>query len=368
MAIRYPTMGPGQSRINETRKCEGCGLTVMAKGDWNGWKGVDAGGSLGLKWYCDKLPCRQLRDEFVTRRSQEMVLAQQKEQGESEKDRELKQLRARVAELETTVAKSSSLPPPAPEVFETDSAPALVHLANSKNNVALCGSVALPRVKAEDMTWELNPCAACAEKWQAINAGTAKEPNGPETSDVVVPGAGNVMLVPSSDGKKNYRVTIAGGAWSCECDGFKHRRTCRHIAVGQARFKDAQNGTIDMTDADAEAAAAPAVPAVPSAAAALYGEQKPLPPPAAPAIDQLPRFSPAFIEHAAQRPDEHVGQVILIVPEAYPEMDFAKINPESMRKGVTALFKKSTLVVDQIEHACEEDGTVLGIVFTLKRP
>jgi hypothetical protein len=45
----------------------------------------------------------------------------------------------------------------------------------------------------------------------------------------VRPSVEKIYNVTSSDGMTNYEVRNRDGVWSCTCDGFHYRRTCRHI-------------------------------------------------------------------------------------------------------------------------------------------
>jgi len=44
---------------------------------------------------------------------------------------------------------------------------------------------------------------------------------------------------PSSEGEKTYRVALTkSGAWSCECDGFRHRGRCRHLETVRSWYEE----------------------------------------------------------------------------------------------------------------------------------
>lgn len=159
----------------------------------------------------------------------------------------------------------------------------------------------------------------------------------------------------TGDGTK-YRVVLgAGGMWTCECEAFKYRSTCKHIAVAQKLRGDAQ---VSAQEAQAVAPVVSPVPAS-AAASALYGER-----PQPPKLEELPKFTPALITKVQTDPGSYVGRVILVPPEAYPDMDMAAIDPEKLRSGIGALMG---LPVDRIERAHRNDGSLAGIVFTLKR-
>jgi len=344
IAPNYPVSGA--KKVVELRSCKGCNLTVMAKGDWHGWKGVDVGEGQ-MHWFCDKTPCRQLRDETVTRRSHELVIEQSQRQAQAAENAELAALRKRVAELEAqhrpAVAPSddASAEPSGPA-----SAPVETHIVNAAGG-SLCGHGG-PTVKAIEMTWDHNPCQRCVTKWQAIAAGTDRDAS--VTALAAPPGQDEVVTVPSSTGKGSYAVTHSSAGWSCQCEGYKHRGECKHIVTVAAAKKLA-----------AETAAVQA-PVTASAMSALYGE-RPRPKP----LSELPQFTPQLITAASDAPDKFIGQSILVPPEAYPQLDMTSLDPEKLRGGVSGLFRAAGLVVDRIDQA-RDGNRVVGIVFTLKRP
>jgi len=55
---------------------------------------------------------------------------------------------------------------------------------------------------------------------------------------------------PSSDGSRTYHITLdKGGHWTCECDGYKHRKKCKHIdAVAQWYREQLERGDDDEDD------------------------------------------------------------------------------------------------------------------------
>jgi hypothetical protein len=362
----YPALGP-QKKTEELRSCEGCHLTVMARGDWSGWKGVDDGTGK-LMWYCDKLPCRQLRDEYIARRSHELAADQLRQRAVVSQNTELEALRKRVGELESERVGVPRVNPSAPPVGlhslsdimataqprtghgQPADAEALVagdttHIFNKAGTGSLCGAAG-PTMQQAALTWEQVPCPNCVAKWQSIAEG--REHDNSQPAPKPDPSLVLSVTAKSSDGTKTYLVTRDElGAWHCECEGYVHRKACRHINEASARYRP-------LT-----------APAVGTAADALYGEQ-PKPPPA-PVIDSIPRFSPGLIASAAKSPDEYIGKTILVPPSAYPEMDLTILDPEQLRGGISALFAESGLVVDRIERA-RKAGQVVGLVFNLRRP
>lgn len=348
----YPAMVP-KKRIEELRSCKGCNLTVMAKGDWHGWKGIDVGGGQ-MHWFCDKTPCRQLRDETIARRSHELLLEQQQQQAKAAENTELIALRKRVADLEAATQRpgEGSLVAAAEDADPSSgpaSDPVSTHIISAAGG-SLCG-LAGPTVKAIELSWDHSPCQACVAKWQAIAIGASRDASA--TVVTLTPtGSEDVVTVPSSDGQSTYKVTHSGAGWSCECEGYRHRGGCKHI-----------DGVKAEKSAAAEVAAmTPSPVPVQAAAAALYGE-RPRPKPLA----ELPKFTPQLITAACDAPEEFVGKPILVPPGAYPELDMATLDPEKLRGGVTGLFRAAGLVVDRIEQA-RDGNRVAGIVFTLKHP
>lgn len=283
----YPTMG---RRVeHETRKCQGCGLTVMAKGDWQGWKGVDMGQGQ-MQWFCDKTPCRQLRDESIVRRQNEMAAEQQAQRAESAEIARLKaeneELRRKLAgDVPTTKAPDLVLDaqPAAPEPGRQTLAESGTETHILGPSGALCGAEGGPALEPGAFTWDREPCPTCLAAWnkrreQPPQAAPAAEPQQPP----------------------------------------------------------------------------------PSAASALYGER---PAPRAVA-DEPPKFSPELIDRLVSDPSAYKGELILVPPSAYPELDLAAIDPESLRSGIGALFG-GRFSVATIQRARRE-GQFAGIVFTLK--
>lgn len=398
---RYPSGAPQRKPPPETRSCKGCGLTVMAKGDWHGWKGVDMGNGQ-MDWFCDKLPCRQKRDETIARRSQEMVAEQAKHRATVAESQELERLRARVAELEAAAGQTTApdddhlsdagkaakaleqngLPDDFDDdqgdqvsVFEDVSAPAAaasapveVHLTGADGK-SLCGGTG-PSVPGSELTWDSNPCTKCATRWAKIQTGEEPEPPPAAAAPAAVDTSGHpplfsVRVPSSSDKSKSYEVKVlASGEWHCECEGFRNRQKCRHLDVGKRLYTPPPAAAAapvappaDMVD---ETMRVNDRPASAAERAALYGER-----PAPPTLDQLPRFTPSLIEKVSLRPGDHIGVAILIPPSAYEEVDMAEVDPEQFRSGVSALFSGAGLEVDRIERA-SRGAEVAGVVFTLK--
>lgn len=191
--MTIPAHYPTQKVPDEVRECHGCHLKVMARGDWQNWKGVDAGDG-SLRWFCDKTACQQLRDEFIAKRQQEMIVAQQKAQNpalrpvddlsDTEVDEEEERLRARLMALkarkarQTTADEEKSAP-----VLETDiqeNEPnseqnpyqgVMVH--QTENGVdTLCGGEGAMFAVGEELPENSVPCIECAE----IGEKSEKEP------------------------------------------------------------------------------------------------------------------------------------------------------------------------------------------------
>lgn len=377
--IRHPTLAPGKKK-DELRTCKSCNLTVMAKGDWHGWKGVDIGGGQ-MDWFCDKQLCRQARDETIQRRSRELLIEQQRAERAGAENAALADAQARIAALEKENAELKRrqstagpgvepMPAPASQVVAVSDGPIETHLVGPDGKTALCGSTVPPIVKPVELTWDMNACPKCSEAWTKIMTGDAKPaqvaaaPSQPPAD----PRLKWSFEVDSSDGQRKYRVVLGeSDVWTCECEAFKYRQTCRHIAIGQRSYAEhlqtKAHGVIQV----AQPAPAPAqaevrvVPQGSTAAHALYGEK---PVPAAPRLDDLPKFTPELIERAQKNPQAFAGKAILVPPSAYPEMNFATVEPGQLRGGIGALFGDA-LEVDRIEHARREDR-VVGIVFTLR--
>lgn len=380
--IRHPSTLP-KKKVDELRKCSSCGLTVMAKGDNYGWKGVDLGGGQ-MDWFCDKLLCRQARDETIQRRSRELLVAQQQSEREAQLSKDLNTAKARIADLEKDLrgqrqtTADDTEPAPAPGVVTAADGPIVTHLAGPDGKTGLCGSTESPRVKSIELTWDMNPCPRCQDAWAKIQAGekplTPLAASSPPPADPRLKWQGEIE---SADKERTYRVVLGEtDLWTCECQAFKYRQTCRHIALGQKSYAE----HLAKAEGEPQALMPPAVPAqvsvpVPAApaaptalasgvsvaAAALYGER---PKPAAPKLEDLPKFTPDLIERAQDNPQAFAGKVVMVPPEAYPDMDLGSVEPDQLRGGIGALFGDA-LEVDRIEHA-RRDGKVVGIVFSLR--
>ena len=51
---------------DELMTCRGCRLTVLARGDWKGWKGIQLDPAVAeLTWFCNKKACVEARDEAM---------------------------------------------------------------------------------------------------------------------------------------------------------------------------------------------------------------------------------------------------------------------------------------------------------------
>jgi len=365
--MKYPSLGPVKKQ-DELRSCKSCNLTVMAKGDWHGWKGVDIGGGQ-LDWFCDKMLCRQARDETIAMRSRELMAEQAQNERLGAENRELAEARQRIADLERenealkkkrqTSASAEAEPAEVAAQPTQGFAPVETHLAVSDGaKKGLCGNTRGPFVRPSELTWDTNPCSQCGLIWSQIQNG---ERTMPVTDPPPDPRLQFVVNVPSSEGDgTKYRVALgAEGLWTCECEAFKYRQTCKHIAVAQKLRGDAQAPLVKPTvEATAEVVESPPE-AASAAASALYGER-----PQPPKLEELPRFTPALITKVHTEPGNYIGKPILVPPEAYPDMDMKVIEPEKLRGGIGALMG---LPVDRIERAYHSDGGLAGIVFTLKR-
>jgi hypothetical protein len=387
MSIRYPSLAPAKQK-NDTRSCESCNLTVMAKGDAPGWKGVDVGQGR-MMWFCDKLPCRQKRDETISKRSQEMVIEQAHRERVVAENQELEQLRARVAAQDEELAQLRQSTAgdddhlteagKATKALERDglpddepvSAPIETHISATPGGKPLCGGEG-PTVTSVELTWDTNPCTACATKWAKIQAGEDTAPAAPEPDGSEFLFA--VKVPSASEPGKAHRVTLGkDGVWACECKGYRARQTCRHLAVGQKLHgppvdKTAEiGGPTALTGSESPSMevesteAPPQQPTTAAAKAALYGER-----PAPPTLESMPRFTPDLIGKVQADPGSYLGKPILVPPAAYPDLNMAVVEAEKLRSGIGGLFNGAGLQVDRIERATKGE-TVVGIVFTLKR-
>jgi hypothetical protein len=70
---------------------------------------------------------------------------------------------------------------------------------------------------------------------------------------------------PSSDGSRTYHVTLdKGGHWACECDGYTHRKKCKHIdAVSQWYREQLERGEDEDNDSGGPTEEAPSRPPEP---------------------------------------------------------------------------------------------------------
>ena len=63
-------------------------------------------------------------------------------------------------------------------------------------------------------------------KWMIWRQDLPK-PESPKPQEWTVPGSGN----------RSYVVSFVEGRWSCECQGFKYRRDCKHVENQKKNFK-----------------------------------------------------------------------------------------------------------------------------------
>lgn len=61
--------------------------------------------------------------------------------------------------------------------------------------------------------------------------------NGHPMTQVKPRRADDTFYVASTHGPANYTVIRAGDHWSCDCQGFRFRKTCRHIGIAQTQSK-----------------------------------------------------------------------------------------------------------------------------------
>lgn len=104
---------------------------------------------------------------------------------------------------------------------------------------------------------------------------------------------------PSSDGTRTYHVALdKAGRWSCECDGFRYSRKCKHLDTVKAWYDEQLRKAEDDDDDDddgssgAPSGSAPAIPNPPPASPVPNGAatQDPrVPPPQRPMNTPMPQ-------------------------------------------------------------------------------
>lgn len=51
---------------DEVMVCMSCRMTVLAKGDWKGWRGIQMDPREPvLSWFCNKQPCQEKREQAM---------------------------------------------------------------------------------------------------------------------------------------------------------------------------------------------------------------------------------------------------------------------------------------------------------------
>lgn len=78
------------------------------------------------------------------------------------------------------------------------------------------------------------------------------------------PGLEYETQYPSSDGNRMYLVALTkGGDWSCECEGFRHVKRCKHLDTVRAWYEDQLRQAEDREEAERQAAEERVAPATP---------------------------------------------------------------------------------------------------------
>lgn len=300
-----------------TIECAACHMQVMLRGDWQGWKPVGLPDGRQV-WYCNKTPCQQQRDILMLQVQSgnipSVLKAGQPGQlldpaGVPKLD-EVEAMKARIAQLEAELAeaKGQSTAPQedrseAPSPSEVPHQPASVqppqYVHAEEDGKAICGAECAP----EEM----------------------KVPEEMSFSDVV-----------------------------CE--------RCIEVWTARQEGRKPQPTAEEALSAPAEPEPAPEAQSVP--APRMEALELPQPSSSLPHIEDysvLPKFDRDLI--ARINDGAEPGGPILLTQATYPDIDFEKVKPGQLRKGISGFF--TSMEVDAIDRVTV-DGKLLGMVFTLK--
>lgn len=333
-------MDPRFKKNDATLECAACHMKVMARGDWQGWKPV--GTPKGQIWYCNKQPCQEQHDILLVQLQRGNIPAALKaglpgqliEPADIPTVTETEAMRARIAELEAELAatKGQSTAPAVPEpaaeaAVAAEEQPSMrprperVHA--EVNGVVLCGAdVPLDDdsvKKPEEMSFEDTVCDDCVAAWAKLQE------------------------------EGNQRDAAA--------------RKARHEA-----YKKGEDPKLadEAARAAYDAAHAPQETATGQEPQAAYVQPLELPAPSSgipEGLDYsaLPKFDTNLIGRIND--GAKIESPILLTQATYPDIDFSKIRPGQLRKGISGFFEG--VEVDAIDRALV-DGEIVGMVFTLK--
>jgi hypothetical protein len=309
-----PDLYPRHKVPEEVRECNGCHLKVIARGDQAGWKGVDAGGG-NLKWFCDKSPCQQQREEFIARRQAEMVAEQRaaqeaaqdparrpvEELDDTEAQEEEKRLKARLLALKTRKVQSTAEPEativsPQEDERVLDELAKAAEPTSESNDSGLFEGVTVHQTKD-------GLSSVCGGEGAIFAVGE-------ELPDSCVPCVDCAELIEDKESPTEPTVGVY------DPEGGK---------VGQVPVSQVKPPQMDL--------------------------------------EKLPKFTPELITKISV--DGYDGGHILIPPSAYPDINMEGTDPERLREGVSAFFQGSGLEVGTIKRA-RKGEQFLGVVFDLK--